>query len=101
MITFGYASKDSETGEDIGATVAMGLTAQNVMRIMADEPIVFDIPEGMPPTTQIVIFHATEEALKEYAEELGIDKDALLMQLGELGEDEERIWPGDERSDDD
>jgi hypothetical protein len=44
----------------------LGLSGENVARLMADEPISFDLAElGLPPTRVVIVGGRTEDAITE------------------------------------
>lgn len=58
--------------------VLLGLSGENVTRLMADEPIRLDLAElGLPPMVVVIVGGRTEDAITEKLTEVG-----LLLQYG-------------------
>lgn len=53
--------------------VLLGLSGENVTRLMADEPIQFDLAElGLPPMVVVIVGGRTEDAITEKLREAGL-----------------------------
>jgi hypothetical protein len=51
----------------------LGLSGENVTRLMADEPISFDLAElGLPPMRVVIVGGRTEDAITEQLAEHGL-----------------------------
>jgi len=56
-----------------GPLLLLGLSGENVTRLMADEPIRFDLAElGLPPMVVVIVGGRTEEAIAEYLHKTGL-----------------------------
>lgn len=53
--------------------VLIGLSGENMTRLMADEPIKFDLAElGLPPCTVLIVGGRTEDAIYEQLRTTGL-----------------------------
>ena len=53
--------------------VLLGLSGENITRLMADEPIRFDLAElGLPPMVVVIVGGRTEDAITEKLTEIGL-----------------------------
>lgn len=59
--------------------VLLGLSGENVTRLMAEEPIRFDLAElGLPPTVVVIVGGRTEDAITEKLTKVGlVDSDIV------------------------
>lgn len=53
--------------------VLLGLSGENMTRLMADEPIKFDLAElGLPPMTVVIVGGRTEESILAQLRSVGL-----------------------------
>lgn len=61
------------TAGDGTPLLLLGLSGENMTRLMADEPIVVNVAGlGMPPTTVVIIGGRTEDAITEKLRAVGM-----------------------------
>lgn len=68
-------------------TLLIGLSGENMTRLMADEPIRFDMAEfGLPSITMLIVGGRTEDDITEQLRTAGLPEDRLWLHVGDLTE---------------
>lgn len=64
--------------------LVLGLSGENVTRLMADEPIKFDLAElGLPPMTVVIVGGRTEESILTQLRSVGLVDDHTRVHRGQ------------------